>query len=55
MTSNKKKFKIIVARAKVLEETIEKMDADDKAHITKLEARALGTPPEEHEARVIEI
>ena len=49
------KVKMIVARAKDLEETIENMDAQHKARITELEARALGTPHEEHEARVLEM
>ena len=49
------KVKIIVARAKYLEETIEKMDAEHKACITELEARALGTPPEEREDQVAEL
>lgn len=46
------KEKIIVARAKILEETIEKMDVEHKARIAKLQDKELGTPPTEHEARV---
>lgn len=38
------KVKIIVARAKDLEDTIENMDAKHKVHIAELEARTLGTP-----------
>ena len=39
------KLKIIVERAKYLEETIKKMDVEHKACITKLEARTPRTPP----------
>ena len=49
------KVKIIVARAKDLEETIEKMDVEHKAHITELEARTPGMPPIVREARVQEL
>ena len=49
------KVKIIVARAKDLEETIEKMDAEHKDCIAKLEAKAPGTPSEEREARVAKL
>ena len=49
------KVKIITAKAKDLEETIEKMDAKHKAHIAELEARELETPPKEHKARVVEL
>lgn len=45
------KVKIIGARAKDLEETIEWMDAEHKARIAELEAKALGTPSEEREER----
>ena len=38
--------KIIASRAKDLEETIEKMDAENKASIIELEAKEPGTPPE---------
>ena len=43
------KVKIIVSRAKDLEETIKKMDAKHKAHIAKLEVRTPGTPTAERE------
>ena len=49
------KVKIIVERAKDLEETIEKMNAKHKDRITELEARAPGMPPKEREARVAEL
>ena len=49
------KLKIIVARAKDLEETIEKMDAEHKARITKMEARTPGTPPDVRAVRVEEL
>lgn len=39
------KVKIIVSRAKDLEEKIEKMDAEHKARIAELEARTPGIPP----------
>ena len=45
------KVKIIAARAKDLEETIERMDAEHKARIVELEAKAPRTPPEECEER----
>ena len=44
------KVKIILARSKDLEETIQKMDAEHKARIMELEARAPKMPFEEHEA-----
>ena len=46
------KLKIIVARAKDLEETIEKMDAEHKARIVELEVRTPVTPPVVREVRV---
>ena len=49
------KVKIIVSRAKDLEETIEKMDVEHKVLITELEARIPGTPPTEREAREQEL
>ena len=49
------KVKIIVARAKDLEETIEKLDVKHKACITELEVRTPGTPPTVREARVQEL
>ena len=49
------KVKIIVAREKDLEETIEKMDTQHKARIVEFEARAPGTPPKECEAQVAEL
>ena len=49
------KVKIIVAIEKDLEETIEKMDAEHKAHTIELEDRVPRTPPEEHEARVAKL
>lgn len=38
------KVRIIVSKAKDLEETIEKMDGENKAHIAKLKAKTPGTP-----------
>ena len=49
------KLNIIVARAKDLEETIQKMDVEHKACIVELEARTPGTPPKVREAQVEEI
>ena len=49
------KVKIIVSRAKDLEETIEKMDAENKARIAELEMRTPGTPLVEREARAQEL
>ena len=49
------KVKIIVARAKDVEEIIEKMDVEHKARIAELEAIELGTPHEECEAQVTEL
>ena len=46
------KVKIIVARANYLEDTIEKMNVEHKAHITELEVRTPGTPPAVREAQV---
>ena len=40
----------MVSRAKDLEETIEKMDAEQKARIAELKVKTLGTPPIEREA-----
>lgn len=38
------KVKTIIAKAKDLKETIERMDVEHNAHIVELEARAPGTP-----------
>ena len=46
---------IIIAKAKDLEETIEKMDVEHKACTAKLEEKEPGTPPEEREAKVVEL
>lgn len=46
------KVKILVSRAKDLEETIEKMDVEHKAHITEQTPR---TPPAEREAQTQEL
>ena len=45
------KVRIIVSKAKDLEDTIEKIDAEYKARIAELEAKLPGTPPAEKEAR----
>lgn len=49
------KVKIIVSKAKDLEEMIEKMDAKHKARIVELEDKSPGTPPMEKEARTQEL
>lgn len=49
------KVKIIVSKAKDLEKTIEKMDAEHKARVAELEARTPGTPPAERQARTQEL
>ena len=49
------KVKIRVARAKDLEETIEKMDAEHKASMAKLESRAPRKTPEECKDGVVEL
>ena len=49
------KVKIIVSRAKDLEEKIEKMGAEHKARIIELEVRTLGVPPAKREARTQEL
>ena len=49
------KVKTIIAREKDLEQTIEKIEAEYKARIVELKARALGMPPAEHEAQVAEL
>lgn len=49
------KVKIIVARDKDLEEIIEEMDAEHKAHIMELEEKTHRTPPAVREARVREL
>ena len=49
------KVKIIVEKEKDFEETIEKMDAENKARIVELEARAPRMPPIECGARVAEL
>lgn len=41
------KVRIIVSKAKDLEETIEKMDAEHKTRIPELEVKTLGMPPAE--------
>ena len=45
------KVKIIEDREKYLEQTVERMDAEHKAHITEVEARGSATPPKQHEER----
>lgn len=49
------KVKIITAKAKDLQEIIEKMDAEHKACITESKAKEKETHPEEHKARVVEL
>ena len=46
------KVRRVVDRAKALEETVSKIEEYHKAQITEIEARALGTPQEDKEARV---
>lgn len=49
------KVRIIVSKAKDLEETIEKMDAEHKDRIIELVVKAPRTPPAEKEARTQEL
>lgn len=48
-------MKVIVGRAKEIEDKVEKMDAEYKAHIVELESREPVTPPEQREARIEEL
>ena len=49
------KFKIVASHTKELERYIEKMDAEHQKRIVELEARYPSTPPEEREARVVQL
>ena len=49
------KFKIVAGRTKELERYIEKMDVEHQKRIAELEAHQPSTPPEEHEARALEL
>ena len=49
------KFKIVASRTKELERYIEKMDVEHQRRIAELEARQPGTPPEEREARALQL